>query len=147
MFVTYATLGAYIGATPDGRLSGTPIADSSGAMQGTDMKGPTSLLASSMRIAQKKGMGTLVMNLRLDHKIFESGEHRKRLKSLILTYFENGGLQLQVTVADKATLKKAMMAPQQYPNLMVRIGGYSEYYNRLSDVLKEELMKRTEHEF
>jgi len=147
MFVTYAPLGAYIGATPDGRISGSPIADSVGAMQGTDMDGPTSLLASSMRIAQKKGMGTLVMNLRLDYKIFESHEHRERLKSLILTYFENGGLQLQVTVADKATLKKAMMAPQQYPNLMVRIGGYSEYYNRLSDVLKEELMKRTEHEF
>lgn len=146
MFVTYTSLGKNIGATPDGRRSGTALADSVGAMQGTDLKGPTALLKSCSAIPQAKGIGTLVLNLRLEKSMLKHKESLQKLKALIMTYFENGGLQIQATIADQDALKKAMAEPDKYSNLMIRIGGYSEYFNRLSDELKKELIKRTVQE-
>jgi formate C-acetyltransferase len=62
-----------------------------------------------------------------------------------MAYFHRGGLQIQVSVMDAETLRKAYDNPQDYPNVMVRIGGYSEYFNRLSKTLQLEVIKRTEH--
>lgn len=143
MFTTYTVLGQNIGATPDGRRSGTALVDSVGAMQGTDRKGPTALLKSCLAIPQKKGIGTLVLNLRLEKSMFEQEDSLDKLKALVLTYFEHGGLQIQTTIANQEALKKAFIEPDKYPNLMIRIGGYSEYFNRLSDDLKKEVIKRT----
>jgi len=145
MFVTYAALGANIGATPDGRLASSPIADSVGPMQGTDRDGPTSMLSSTAFLPQSKGIGTLVLNLRLDKKLFKSPGTRKKVKELILSYFNLGGMQLQINVIDSDALRKAIDSPEKYDNLIVRIGGYSEYFNRLSDDLKKEVLQRTEH--
>ena len=143
LFVTYTVLGQGIGATPDGRRSGTALADSVGAMQGTDRQGPTALLKSCLAIPQAKGIGTLVLNLRLEQTMLKQEESLVKLKALILTYFEHGGLQIQTTVADQEALNQALAEPDKYPNLMIRIGGYSEYFNRLSDELKKEVIKRT----
>ena len=66
-----------------------------------------------------------------------------KLKALVQTYFEHGGLQIQSTIADQEALKHALAEPDKYPDLMIRIGGYSEYFNRLSDELKKEVIKRT----
>jgi len=143
LFVTYTALGQGIGATPDGRRAGEALADSVGAMQGTDRKGPTALLKSCLAIPQAKGIGTLVLNLRLEQSMLKQQNSLEKLKALILTYFEHGGLQIQTTIADQEALKKAVLEPDKYPNLMIRIGGYSEYFNRLSDELKKEVIKRT----
>ena len=143
MFATYVELGKNIGATPDGGRSGTALADSVGAMQGTDRKGPTALLKSCLAIPQEKGIGTLVLNLRLEKSTFKQKDSLDKLKALVLTYFEHGGLQIQTTIADQEALKQALAEPDKYPNLMIRIGGYSEYFNRLSEELKQELIKRT----
>lgn len=112
-------------------------------MQGTDRKGPTALLKSCLAIPQKKGIGTLVLNLRLEKSMLKQEGSLGKLKALVLTYFEHGGLQIQSTIADQEALKKALLEPDKYPNLMIRIGGYSEYFNRLSDELKKEVIKRT----
>ena len=143
MFVTYVGLGEKVGATPDGRRSGTALADSVGAMQGTDRQGPTALLKSCLAIPQEKGIGTLVLNLRLEKSMLNQAGALNKLKALVLTYFEHGGLQIQSTIADQKALTKALADPDKYPNLMIRIGGYSEYFNRLSDGLKKEVIKRT----
>lgn len=143
MFVTYVGLGEGVGATPDGRHAGTALADSVGAMQGTDRQGPTALLKSCLAIPQKKGIGTLVLNLRLEKSMLKQKDSLSKLKALVLTYFEHDGLQIQSTIADQEALKQALAEPDKYPNLMIRIGGYSEYFNRLSDELKKEVIKRT----
>ncbi len=145
LFVTYAGLGSYIPATPDGRRRGQPIADSVGPMQGTDIEGPTSLLLSASALPQTKGAGTLVLNLRLDARLLRDPESRQRVKETIRGYFHLGGLQIQLTIADAAVLEDARKNPGKYPNLIVRIGGYSEYFDRLSDDLKREVLKRTAH--
>ncbi len=143
LFVTYADLGAQVGPTADGRRGGTPLADSVGAMQGTDLAGPTALLRSCAALPQDAGIGTLVLNLRLDRELVTSPEGRARLKALIQAYFAGGGLQVQISMADSALLEAALANPDDYPQLMVRIGGYSEYFRNLPDDLKREVIKRT----
>ncbi|MBR6075055.1 MAG: hypothetical protein IKP87_07110, partial [Victivallales bacterium] len=96
---------------------------------------------------QSEYLGTPVFNMRLNRDMVATPENRQRTKALIMAYFHRGGLQIQVSVMDAETLRKAYDNPQDYPNVMVRIGGYSEYFNRLSKTLQLEVIKRTEHAF
>lgn len=146
MFNTHVGAGSRIGATPDGRHDGDPLADSFGPMPGTDSKGPTASLNSATAADQSNALGTLVMNLRLNKSLFSTTESRAKLKALLLGYFANGGLQIQPTVVDSATLTKALESPEDFPDLMVRVGGFSEYFNRLSREIQLDIIKRTEHE-
>lgn len=145
MFVTYTGYGAYVGATPDGRRNGEPLADSAGAVQGSDLEGPTSLLSAAASLRHDLGTGTLVLNLRLDPAAFTSPGGRAKLKALIQTYFKLGGLQLQVTTVNPQLLRDAIQEPRKHANVMVRIGGYSEYFTRLPGELQSEVLKRIEH--
>lgn len=145
MFVTYGEAGKALGATPDGRLAGEPLADSAGPYQGRDRRGPTAMLKSVTAIPHRLAPGTLVVNIRLSKSLFSTPENRHKLQDLIRTYFDLGGMQLQINVVDQETLKEAILHPERYESLVVRIGGYSEYFNRLSDELKLTVLKRTEH--
>jgi formate C-acetyltransferase len=145
MFVTYARAGEGVMATPDGRLAGEPIADSAGPVQGRDRSGPTAMLNSVTRLAQELAPGTLVVNARFARSMLDSSEQRSRLKGLIRTYFQNGGMQIQINVVDQTVLKDAIVHPERHEDLIVRIGGYSEYFNRLSPALKASVLERTEH--
>ncbi len=145
MFVTYTQEGAYVDASADGRCAGAPIADSVGAVAGTDTNGPTALLNSVAKLPSDRGLGTLILNMRIQRKMASDPEKRKLLKALIQGFFRQGGLQIQPTLIDQETLQKAYSNPEEYPNLVIRIGGYSEYFTRLSRQLQEEVMKRNEH--
>ncbi|MDF2686711.1 MAG: pyruvate formate-lyase, partial [Clostridia bacterium] len=145
MFVTYEGFGKPVGATPDGRLAGTPVADSCGAMQGRDIKGPTALLASALNLDQRHAAGTLVLNMRISKLVFDDPEGRLKLQKIISAYLSAGGQQVQINVLDGQTLRKALENPEEYPNLIVRMGGYSEFFGRLSRELKLSVIERTEH--
>ena len=146
LFVTYAGLGSLVPATPDGRHAGEAIADSCGAMQGTDTNGPTALLLSTAAPDLSKAVGTPVLNVRLAKSLLSDTESRSKIQALLMTYFNRGGMQLQVTVQDAETLRKALAEPEKYPELIVRIGGYSEYFQRLGHALQAEVVKRTEQQ-
>ena len=146
MFTTYAQYGKPVGATPDGRKAGEPIADSAGAMQGRDTSGPTALMRSVSKIKHHLAPGTLVVNARFAKKYFKDEETRAKLKSLIRTYFDLGGMQLQINVVDQETLRDAYAHPENYGDLIIRVGGYSEYWTRLDDDLRRSILERTEHE-
>ena len=139
----YAALGYGVDAAPGGRKAGDPIADSIGAIAGTDKNGLTALLKSAAALNPALAIGTPVLNVRLQKSLVT--RHRQELKALITTYFSMGGMQLQPTIADQETLKKAYENPEAYPHVIIRIGGFSEYYCRLSKELQRELLKRTEH--
>ena len=145
MFVTYAQAGEPVRATPDGRLAGTPIADSAGPVQGRDRKGPTALVRSLAAIPHYLAPGTLVMNARFSKEFFTGRTGRERLKDTIKTYFELGGMQLQINVVDQEVLKDAIEHPERHEDLIIRVGGYSEYFNRLSEALKLTILERSEH--
>lgn len=144
LFVTYAQAGEAVMATPDGRLAGQAIADSIGAVAGRDRHGPTALIHSVASIPQEMAPGTLVTNFRFAKTMFE-GEGRVRMKELIRTYFRLGGMQMQITVVDQEILRTALAEPERYADLIVRIGGYSEYWINLSQSLRQTVLERTEH--
>ncbi len=145
MFVTYAQAGAPVAATPDGRHAGEPIADSAGPHQGRDTHGPTALLKSVASIPQALAPGTLVVNARFSAEMFACAASQRRLQDLIRTYFDLGGMQIQINVVDQEVLRDAIAHPEKHGDLIVRVGGYSEYFNRLSPDLKRTVLERTEH--
>jgi formate C-acetyltransferase len=145
MFVTYADAGSQIMATPDGRRKGMPIADSAGPMQGRDQSGPTALMRSVSHLNHIMAPGTLVVNIRFTRSLFDSNEGHTAIQNLIKTYFSLGCLQIQVNVVDQKVLMEAISNPEKHGDLIVRVGGYSEYFNRLSPELKYSILKRIEH--
>jgi len=144
LFVTYVAAGETVPATPDGRRKGQPIADSIGPYSGREKKGPTAMLKSVAKLHQKKAAGTLVLNIRLSKNLFTSPAGRKAVKNLIRTYFSLGGMQIQLNVVDQKILKEALEQPEKFPDLIVRVGGYSEYFNRLDRKLQQTIIARTE---
>jgi formate C-acetyltransferase len=138
-FATYATAGLNIPATPDGRSYGDPLADSIGAIYGKDIEGPTAMLNSASKLPLKLAIGTPVLNIRLQKKLILNC-----LQALIIGYFEQGGMQVQISCLSRDDILDAMNHPEKHESLIVRIGGYSEYFNRLSPELKETVLKRTE---
>lgn len=146
MFVTYGMFGEQVGATPDGRLAYTPVADSAGAVQGRDRSGPTALLRSVAKVPHFLAPGTLVINIRFTKRLFEDPAARRQLKSLIRTYLDMGGMQLQINVVDQRILQEALDDPEAHRDLIIRVGGYSEYFHNLDRTLQLSILERVEHE-
>ena len=140
MFNTAANAGKNIGATPDGRLSGEPIAESLGAILSKDTEGATALLSSVASMKLDKALGVPVLNLTVNAE-FDNAV----LKSLIKSYMDMGGIHLQITCTSKQMLEEAYADPSRHPNLVIRVGGYSEYFRNLGDDLKRLVMSRMIH--
>lgn len=139
-FLSQIAAGQGIGATPDGREKGAPLCDSLGAIFCKDMLGPTALLNSVTSLDLEKALGIPVLNFNVN---FEFNDDT--MKALILGYMCQGGIQMQITCATRETLEDAYKNPENYKNLIVRVGGYSEYFNNLSDELKRMVIARTIH--
>jgi len=91
-------------------------------------------------------IGGLAYNLKFNSSLFRSDAGFDGLKALILTYLRRGGFEVQVNVVDGDTLRAAREQPELYRDLIVRIGGYADYFTRLSPEMQEELILRTEFE-
>jgi len=145
LWVDWITCGKRVGATPDGRVLGQATVDSCGPMQGTDLEGPTSVMGAALSLPQQKCIGTCVLNLRLDSSNFKSPDRIQKVQLLFETYFLQGGCQLQVNVVDPETLQAAMEKPEDYRNLVIRVGGFSDNFVHLSKDIQLEVMKRNQH--
>ena len=145
LFATYGAAGAQVGATPDGRRAGEPLTDSVGPLPGRDQRGPTAMLGSVTKLPLTLAVGTPVLNLRLQRSLFATPDGLAAVVALVRSYFARGGLQLQLTAVDRATLLAAQRTPEAYADLLVRIGGYSEYFTRLPRNLQDTVIARTEH--
>ena len=139
-FTTYTSAGKNIPATPDGRAANAPLCDSLGAIHGNDRKGATALLNSVSKLGLYKIIGTPITNIRLSKKHLPLV-----LKPLVCAFFEKGGMQLQVSCISREEIIDAMANPEKYQSLVVRVGGFSEYFNRLSPELQQTILERTEH--
>lgn len=130
--------GRYLDATPDGREKGTPLCDSLAAILGKDVKGPTALLNSVTSLNLERALGVPVLNFNINPDFKD-----EILKSLILGYMKQGGIQIQITCISREMLEEAYRNPEDHKNLVVRVGGYSDYFYRLSDELKRMIINRT----
>ena len=140
MFRSMAIHGKHVPATPDGRKAGEPLADSLGAVIGKDTKGPTALLNSVTSMNLARALGIPVLNMRIDPAISDAN-----MKALVMGYMASGGIQMQVTCIDPAILQEAYENPELHRNLVVRVGGYSDYFYNLSDELKRMVISRCVH--
>ncbi|HCE46490.1 MAG TPA: hypothetical protein DET40_23340 [Lentisphaeria bacterium] len=145
LFTTYLGAGRSVAATPDGRRAFEALVDSVGAVPGCDEKGPTSLLKSVSKLPLWLAAGTPVLNLRFQKSLFSNEESLAKLAKLIRAFFRQGGMQVQISVLDSKELRNAQKNPEKYKDLIVRIGGYSEYFNGLEKELQETVINRTEH--
>lgn len=145
LFNTYLWAGRYVAATPDGRHASESLVDSVGAVPGCDEKGPTSLLKSVAKLPLWLAAGTPVLNLRFQKSLFNNEESIAKLAKLVRAFFRQGGMQVQISVLDSEELRNAQKDPEKHKDLIVRIGGYSEYFNGLEKELQDTVIKRTEH--
>jgi len=137
-FNSMAYAGMDVGATPDGRRAKEPIADSLGAIFGKDTEGPTALLNSVTSLRLDKALGVPVLNFNIQPDFSDDV-----LKALILGYMKKGGAQMQISCISKEDLLDALKNPDKYGSLVVRVGGYSEYFNCLEEKTKWVVINRT----
>ncbi|MBN2214868.1 MAG: glycyl radical protein [Bacteroidales bacterium] len=136
--------GSKIGALPDGRKAGEPLSEGISPVQGADHKGPTSVIKSAARIDHLRTGGTL-LNQKFSPSFFKNDESISRLGDLIRSYFRMDGHHVQFNVVSVDTLRDAQKHPEKYRDLIVRVAGYSDYFNDLGEDLQDEIIRRTEH--
>ena len=137
--------GSVIAATSDGRNAFKPLSEGISPSQGVDKNGPTSVIKSASKIDHLRTGGTL-LNQKFSPQFFEDEDSYSCLTSLIRSYFSLDGHHIQFNVVNAETLKDAQRHPELYRDLIVRVAGYSDYFNDLGEDLQNEIINRTEHE-
>ncbi|MEE4215534.1 MAG: trans-4-hydroxy-L-proline dehydratase [Bacteroidales bacterium] len=142
---SHVYFGSLIGATPDGRRAYVPLSEGISPFQGVDRLGPTAVIKSASKIDHLKTGGTL-LNQKFSPRFFEDEDSYEVLTALIRSYFKMDGHHIQFNVVDADTLRDAQKHPELYRDLIVRVAGYSDYFNDLGEDLQNEIIMRTEHE-
>ena len=137
--------GSVCGATPDGRLAHFAISDGTSPAHGSDSHGPTAVIKSLGKLDQTLSGGTL-LNVRFVPTLLRREEDLKKFASLIRTYFKFGGHHIQFNIVDTQTLLDAQKHPENYRDLLVRVAGYSDYFNDMTEQLQNEIIARTEND-
>lgn len=143
-YVSHASLGGRYGATPDGRRAHTSYADGCGPVQGYDTHGPTALINSLTSWDQSVFLAGMVVNIKLGKNAFDERKKQNFIR-LVRAFIRRGGLEMQVNVVDTQTLKDAVKNPGQHRDLIIRIGGYSDYFVKQTPVMQQEIIQRTEY--
>lgn len=135
--------GSETGALPSGRKKGESFASGLAPINGRDRNGATALLNSMNSLNVMNCPNGVNFNIKFQGDTVSGEKGAKTLRALLTPYFKRGGMQVQVNVLDRETLIKAREFPEQFPNLLVRVSGYSAYFGDLSDVMKNEIIQRT----
>ena len=141
---SHVYFGSVIGATPDGRKAFKPLSEGISPSQGVDKQGPTSVIKSASKIDHLRTGGTL-LNQKFAPQFFEDEDSYNCLTALIRSYFALDGHHIQFNVVNADTLRDAQKHPELYRDLIVRVAGYSDYFNDLGEDLQNEIILRTEH--
>jgi formate C-acetyltransferase len=135
--------GREIGATPDGRRAGEPISENTSPSPGAAVKGLTAMLRSVAKLPLQR-IHSGALNVRLRPRWFEGEAGLTRLAGMLRTYFDLGGLQVQLSFADVETLREAQCCPERHRDLMVRITGYSAAFVDMTREAQDEIIRREE---
>jgi len=136
--------GSVTGATADGRKAREVQSEGISPAQGADRNGPTGVIMSAAKMDHLKTGGTL-LNQKLTPSLLADEDGIEKLMALIRTYFRMDGHHIQFNICDADTLRDAQKNPENYTNLIVRVAGYSDYFNDLGEALQNEIINRTEH--
>lgn len=138
-------LGKQTAATPDGRLSGEPLADGISAVQGMDKNGPTSILCSVDCFDHSEFSNGTLLNMKFHPTVLSSEDGFDKLVNLMQAhFFQLGGMQMQFNIVSADTLRDAQKNPENYKDLVVRIAGFSAYFVETFKNCQDDLIRRTE---
>lgn len=138
--------GSVINATPDGRKAHIPVSEGISPSKGADVNGPTGVIKSAAKMDHLRTGGTL-LNQKFVPSVVQGEEGIDNMANLVRAYFTMDGHHIQFNIVSKETLLKAQQNPDEYKDLIVRVAGYSDYFNNLDKVLQNEIIERTEQEF
>ena len=133
-------LGRFTGASPDGRKARTFMANAVNPVGGMDRSGPTAMLNSLLKIPSEHHAGT-VQNMKFSRGMIERSP--EKFRALLDTYFAGGGTQSMITVVGRKDLENALAHPDEYRNLLVRVGGFSARFVELESDVQQEILSRT----
>ena len=137
-------LGGTTGATPDGRLAYTPLADGIGPASGRDVKGPTATANSVSKLEQAVASNGTLLNQKFHPSALAGMSGLTKFVALIRSYFDQKGMHVQFNVVTRETLLDAQKNPDKYKTLVVRVAGYSALFTTLSRSLQDDIINRTE---
>jgi formate C-acetyltransferase len=147
VWIMHERLGQETGATPDGRKAGMPFADGAGPAQGRETKGPTAAILSTTSWDHSPFIGGVAFNMKFSASLFDgTPKAANTLRHLVFAFLRRGGFETQINVIDNKVLESARENPEAYRDLVVRIGGYTDYFTRLSPAMQDEIMLRTVYE-
>ncbi len=137
--------GEVTGATPNGRKRGAPFSDGVGPSQGKDVEGPTSVLNSVTKLDHSKATGGFALNVKSNPALLRGEKGQRALQTLIQGYVDGGGPHIQFNFVDPEEMRDALLHPEQHRDLIVRVGGYCEFFVNLDRNLQREIVERTYH--
>ncbi len=137
-------LGAQTGATPDGRLAHTPVADGVSPSAGKDTHGPTAAASSVARLDHFIASNGTLYNMKFHPSALAGRAGLENFAALVRTYFDKKGSHMQFNVVSRETLLDAQAHPENYRSLVVRVAGYSALFTTLSRSLQDDIIRRTE---
>lgn len=143
--VTNIPAGAEIAATPDGRKARQPLSDAASPTHGNDREGPVAALKSLSKPDYSQVSCGSVINQKYSPSMFADDANRAKMRELIKYYFRKGGQEIQINSVSRKVLEDAIEHPGDYSDLVVRVSGFSAYYNSLDDAVKFDILARTEH--
>lgn len=133
-------------ATPDGRHAGTPLAEGCSPSHNMDKKGPTSVLKSVSKLPTDEIVGGVLLNQKVNPQTLAKEEDKQKLIALLRTFFNRlHGYHIQYNVVSRETLIDAQKHPEKHRDLIVRVAGYSAFFNVLSKATQDDIIARTEH--
>ena len=137
-------LGAQTGATPDGRLAHTPVADGVSPAAGRDIKGPTAAANSVSKLDHYIASNGTLFNMKFHPSALAGAGGLESFVALVRGYFDQKGSHMQFNVVSRETLRDAQKNPEKYKSLVVRVAGYSALFTTLSRSLQDDIINRTE---
>jgi len=137
--------GEVTAATPDGRGARRPLNDAASPTYQMDKNGPTAVVLSCVKPDYTKAACGTVVNQRFGREFFTDPAKKATLCSLIRTYFSLGGQEMQINAVGKDLLEDAMSHPENHPNLVVRVSGFSAYFTTLTPEVQRDILSRTTH--
>ncbi len=142
----FRRMGRLTAASPDGRKAREIQTDGGVSPRyGCDKKGPTAVLRSCAKLDHSKGKGNL-LNQRFSPASLQGEKGRQLFHAYLKTWYDLGAQHVQLNVVDSAELKAAQKEPNKYPDLVVRVAGYSAYFNELEKVTQDSIIARTEQQ-
>ncbi|MFT8351685.1 glycyl radical protein [Clostridium saccharoperbutylacetonicum] len=137
--------GAGTMATPDGRKAGEPLAEGCSPSHAMDKNGPTAVFKSVSKLPTRDITGGVLLNQKVTPQMLAKEEDRMKLIALIRTFFNRlEGFHVQYNVVSRDTLLDAQKNPEKYRDLIVRVAGYSAFFNVLSKQTQDDIIERTE---